>query len=275
MVLEGARLSAATLGAWFHEEHEHPEAQVTIRLPANSDQTASVEPRIQIVPSNAPHKGGWPPGVTSVVFHLAPHMLASAADEIHGTANFALRGGEIHDPIMIQCAQAALAEMRCHGGTPLLLDYLTHLVAGRLVRTQAGRDADRRPRQTPLTLRQLGTLREFIESRLDTGTSVRQLAAVIGFGPQRLTALMKMSTGFTPHAYVNHLRILKASQLLKRTQLPLAEIALTLGFATQSHFGSVFRKYLGITPREYRNRASNVGQVSDLPSYSEKEHCPG
>jgi AraC family transcriptional regulator len=84
---------------------------------------------------------------------------------------------------------------------------------------------------------------------------VRQLGAVIGLGPQRVTALLKASTGLSPHAYVTHLRILSAGRLLRQNHLTLSEVALTLGFAGQSHFGTVFRRYLGMTPRHYRRAA--------------------
>jgi AraC-like DNA-binding protein len=51
------------------------------------------------------------------------------------------------------------------------------------------------------------------------------------------------------------LRIIRAGRLLKQNQLTLSEIALTLGFAGQSHFGTVFRRYLGVTPQDYRRAA--------------------
>jgi AraC family transcriptional regulator len=152
-------------------------------------------------------------------------------------------------------AEVALEEMAFGVSSSLLLDYITHVLAGRLIRAYVGLPEGHLRARTLLTARQLCTLREFIDSRLDGGTSVRQLGAVIGLGPQRLSALLKASTGLTPHAYVTHLRIVRAGRLLKQGQLTLSEIALTLGFAGQSHFGAVFRRYLGVTPQHYRKVA--------------------
>jgi AraC family transcriptional regulator len=186
------------------------------------------------------------------VFHFRPQILEAAADEIYGVPRFELRGGEVQDPVIVHLAEAALREMEFDASSALLLDYIATVLAGRLIRAYADLPQGQGRRRTLLTPRQLRTLREFMESRLDVGTSVRQLGAAIGLGPQRLTAQLKASTGLTPHAYVTHLRIMSASRLLRQNRLTLSEVALTLGFAGQSHFGTVFRRHLGVTPQRYR-----------------------
>lgn len=252
VTLNEASLSAARGGTWFHKEHEHAEAQVTVHLPAHGRGTNGFEPRIRIVPPHARNKGGCTSRVSSVVFHFTPEILAFTADEIYGTSKFDLRGGLVQDPLIAHLAEVALEEMAFGVSSSLLLDYLTHILAGRLIRAHVGLSGCRLGTRSRLTGRQLATLREFVDSRLEAGTSVRQIGAVIGLGPQRLSALLKASTGLTPHGYVTHLRIVRAGMLLKQSQLTLSEIALTLGFAGQSHFGAAFRRYLGVTPKNYR-----------------------
>lgn len=252
VALNGASLSTATGGPWAHREHEHAEAQVTVHLPAGTGPMAAFEPQTRILPPHAPHVGGSKFGASSVVFHFKAQTLEAAADEIYGVPRFYLRGGLVQDPVIVHLAEAALAEIKFVATSSLLLDYISNVLCGRLIRTYAGLPERQRRRRTLLTPRQLRTLCEFIESRLDVGTSVRQLGAVIGLGPQRLTALLKASTGLTPHAYVTHLRIISAGRLLKQNQLTLPEIALMLGFAGQSHFGTVFRRHAGVTPQHYR-----------------------
>ena len=259
VILNEASLSAARGGTWFHGEHEHPEAQVTVHLPAHGGRTGAFEPRTRIVPPYAPHIGGWTFGASSVVFHFTPQILEATADEIYGISNFDLRGGGVQDPLIVHLAEVALEEMAFGVSSSLLLDYITHVLAGRLIRAYVGLPEGHLRARTLLTARQLCTLREFTDSRLDVGTSVRQLGAVIGLGPQRLSTLLKASSGLTPHAYVTHLRIVRAGRLLKQGQLTLSEIALTLGFAGQSHFGAVFRRYLGVTPQHYRKVAQMSG----------------
>lgn len=259
MFLEEARLAAARRGSGFHREHEHPEAQVTVHLPACGGSIGSFEPCIRIVPPRAPHKGSGPTGLiggTSVVFHFPPRMLESAADEIYETSHFELHGGEVRDPLIVHLAEVAREEMAFGLSGFGLLDHVAHVLAGRLVRTFGSLAGGTRLARTSLSARQLNTLREFIESRLDTGTNVTQLAMAVGLGPQRLTAVLKASTGLTPHAYVTHLRMVRAARLLKEGRRTLSEIALALGFAGQSHFGAVFLRYFGVTPRHYRKQVA-------------------
>jgi AraC family transcriptional regulator len=273
VVLDEACLSAARGAAWAHKEHEHAEAQVTVRLPERRGPMATLEPQTRIVPPHAPHAGGSTFGASSVVFHFRPQVLQAAADEIYGVSRFDLRGGGVQDPLIVHLAEAALAEMEFVATGSLLLDSLATILTGRLVRAYAGLPQGR-PRRTLLTPRQLRILGDFIESRFDGGPSVRQLGAVIGLGPQRLTALLKASTGLTPHAYVTHLRIVRACRLLKQDQLTLSEIALTLGFVGQSHFGAIFRGSLGMTPRHYRRAAQRSMQppiLTQPPALSSRD----
>jgi len=63
---------------------------------------------------------------------------------------------------------------------------------------------------------------------------------------------MFMSTGQTPHSFILRRRVDRAKDLLRRPKLPLAEVALSCGFADQSHFTTSFRKATGRTPLRWR-----------------------
>ena len=64
--------------------------------------------------------------------------------------------------------------------------------------------------------------------------------------------LFKTSTGTTPHQYVMRQRVERAQELLREGRTALASVATQVGFETQSHFTSVFRHLVGITPKRYR-----------------------
>ena len=64
--------------------------------------------------------------------------------------------------------------------------------------------------------------------------------------------LFKMSTGTTPHQYVMRQRVERAQEHLRESRTALAEVATQVGFETQSHFTSVFRRLVGATPKHYR-----------------------
>jgi len=68
-----------------------------------------------------------------------------------------------------------------------------------------------------------------------------------------------MSTGTTPHQYVMRQRVERAQEHLRESRTPLAEVATQVGFETQSHFTSVFRRLVGATPKHYREMHQGGG----------------
>lgn len=60
-------------------------------------------------------------------------------------------------------------------------------------------------------------------------------------------------TGLSPKRYIVLRRIGEAQSLLENTDLPIGEIVTELGFSSSVHFSSTFKKYVGMSPREYRN----------------------
>ena len=54
--------------------------------------------------------------------------------------------------------------------------------------------------------------------------------------------------------YLTQCRIEEARRLLRTTELKVEEVARRVGFTSASHFAEVFRKHVGMMPREFRNR---------------------
>ena len=80
------------------------------------------------------------------------------------------------------------------------------------------------------------------------------MAKQIGVSRSYFARQFKQVMGVAPHQYVNQQRIEKAKRLLKERSLTIAEIALESGFASQSHLNKLFRKYVGTTPKNYREQ---------------------
>jgi RpiB/LacA/LacB family sugar-phosphate isomerase len=100
--------------------------------------------------------------------------------------------------------------------------------------------------------RRLQRVFSHIRENLARDLSVTELAQTVGMSQYYFSKLFKMSTGTTPHQYVMRQRVERAQEVLRETQTPLAELATTVGFQTQSHFTSVFRRLVGATPKHYR-----------------------
>jgi AraC family transcriptional regulator len=93
---------------------------------------------------------------------------------------------------------------------------------------------------------------EFINDSLDRNITLAEIGTQVEMSPYHFARLFKRSTGIAPHQYVLDRRIERAKTLLSETTLPLAEIAYRLGFASQSHFTALFRRFTSTTPKAYR-----------------------
>lgn len=98
----------------------------------------------------------------------------------------------------------------------------------------------------------LGRVLSFINERLCGSLKLRELAGSVQMSQFHFARKFRASTGQSPHAFLTEQRMVRARQLLRATDLPLAEVATRVGYQTQAHFTGVFRRYVGVTPRVYR-----------------------
>lgn len=89
----------------------------------------------------------------------------------------------------------------------------------------------------------------FTNADLSLGDAARHAKV----SPNYLSTLFTKETGETFSEYLNKTRVKLAMTLLKSTPLPAAEIALRTGYNDQQYFFRIFKKVIGITPKEYRN----------------------
>jgi AraC-like DNA-binding protein len=87
----------------------------------------------------------------------------------------------------------------------------------------------------------------------DEQISLAKVARALGASPSGIMHKVKKETGRTFTELLNGVRIKEAKRLLTFTALPLGEISLRCGFRDQSYFTKVFRKFVNIGPREFRN----------------------
>lgn len=81
---------------------------------------------------------------------------------------------------------------------------------------------------------------------------VGDVAEALGLSKNYFGQLFKSETGSTVSEYLNLLRIDQAKKLLRQTNLKIYEIAYKIGFSDHFYFSIVFKKLVGISPKEYR-----------------------
>ena len=95
---------------------------------------------------------------------------------------------------------------------------------------------------------------EYINENYTSDCSLETIAQAVNVSPNHLHATFRRCTGMTPYEYTVQKRIEKAKKLIAAEEKSMLEIALELGFCSQSHFNKVFRKQTGLPPAEYRKR---------------------
>ena len=83
---------------------------------------------------------------------------------------------------------------------------------------------------------------------------IGDLAEQIGITPRHLARIMQHSYGCTFRQRLLEIRLYHAREYLTTTQLPISQIAIRCGFTAESAFSAAFRKSVGCTPTQYRNR---------------------
>jgi len=101
-----------------------------------------------------------------------------------------------------------------------------------------------------LTHTQLQPAIDYIHAHLDQDLSLVQIAKVVNLSPTYFASLFKRATGISPHEYVIRQRVERAKMMLAKTDLSIADIALQVGFSSQSHLTQQFKRFTGITPKQ-------------------------
>lgn len=95
-------------------------------------------------------------------------------------------------------------------------------------------------------------IREYIQEHLSENLSVSHLSEVFNYNPSYISRLFKQVQGETLSQYLKRIRLNRAKELLRSTNLPIQAVADATGFDTVQYFSMVFRKEIGITPTAYR-----------------------
>lgn len=95
---------------------------------------------------------------------------------------------------------------------------------------------------------------DYIYSHIHTRITVKQLSEYTGLSASYLSKVFCAEIGMPISTYINIQKLEKAKNLLSYSDYSLTDIANYLAFSSQSHFITVFRKHVGMTPHKYRDK---------------------
>jgi AraC-like DNA-binding protein len=106
----------------------------------------------------------------------------------------------------------------------------------------------------------------FMRSHLHRRLSRQELAGAVNLSPAHLARLFRQATNRTLNQRLTELRVGYSKKLLLESTLSITQISLDAGYRSFSHFSSVFKEYVGISPSEYRLSGGRTWRRSYPPS---------
>jgi AraC family transcriptional regulator len=234
----------------------HP-CEVTRKIEGTRRETGLLGPRnICVTPPETvtewEHHGN--PEILQV--YLRRSLYEAAVGELYGcdasAAEIVPRFG-IVDPLLEQLA-IALADALRNGSVRdgLYIDTVAQMMAVHLARAHSVQSRSTLPSTPVVSHQRMRQLIEFIEANLDQPLTLDAMAAQVGISPLYLARAFKTAVGQSPHQYVLARRIERAKELLRNTEMPIIDVALSVGFSSQSHLSHWMIRQTGVPPGVYR-----------------------
>lgn len=159
------------------------------------------------------------------------------------------------DEVMLHLALALLPALaKPQEANTLFADHVFAAMRLHLAQTYGGLIAPPEKALGGLAPWQERKIKDLLLDDLQADRSLSDLAVACGISPGHLVRMFKATTGLPPHRWLLRERIERAKQLIERTNDSLGAIALTCGFADQSHLGRVFRARTGASPGAWRRQ---------------------
>jgi AraC-like DNA-binding protein len=169
------------------------------------------------------------------------------------------------DPVVKQLSSALAAAGSADGRhTEICADAMRLALVARLLclqfeaqqPIQRGDDDPTERQMRALQKWRLKRVAEYVDEHLSDKITLSDLATAAGLSRMHFAAQFRAATNLRPHEYLLRRRIKRAEELLGQSTMTLVEIALTVGFQTQAHFTTVFKRFVGDTPYQWRSRAA-------------------
>ena len=107
--------------------------------------------------------------------------------------------------------------------------------------------------QKSATSKPITTCIDYIYGHIKERITIEDLAEHTGLSTSYLSRLFKKELGVSVSDYIREKKIEKSQNLLKYCDYSLIDISNYLSFSSQSHFIQAFKKYVGMTPKKYRD----------------------
>jgi AraC family transcriptional regulator len=137
-------------------------------------------------------------------------------------------------------------------------DCVSAAIVMRLLTSADRAAAAVRPKVSELARWRLRRAIDFVETNLSKSICTSDISAAAGLTRMHFAAQFKAATGLRPHEYLLRRRVERAQDMLVKSDMPVVDVALSVGFQSQSHFTVVFNRFVGRPPHAWRQSQGRV-----------------
>lgn len=222
-----------------------------------------------ILPAGMPSEWRYADGQSCEMLHiyLEPDFLRRTSEGSDvDTARITIEAEfGVRDPHILHIGMSLLQELNhASWAGKAYADLLATALVVHLLRKHRGDISSAQHYSGGLPRYKLRRVIDYINDKLGEELRVADLAGEVEMSLYHFARLFKRATGLAPHQYIMQKRIEKAKRLLVETELPIAQVALEIGFQSQSRFTTLFRHLTCATPRAYRRQ--NTSLTFSLPA---------
>lgn len=232
-----------------------PPGECELTVGSKTVRAANVDGQFTLLPSGTVWSGRKAAGTRGVVVAIEPEALKKTAQELDRRTSDAELAPQLagHDTRVHSLVSALLVEMEeGYPGGQVFGDSIGTALSVHLLQRYGAAPQAISASRGGLGPTRLRRVKDFVEEHLADDPSLASLAGVAEMSPYHFSRLFKQSTGASPRQYLLNRRIERAKRMVVDPKRSLSDVSAELGFSHQSHFTSVFRKIVGVTPGTYR-----------------------
>jgi AraC family transcriptional regulator len=205
---------------------------------------------IMLTPPHTHRKLSWNTDAEFLLLRLESQLLTSAGSDVDRERIEITPQLKIRDSLLQQIGLALKAELKSNRLDRLYAESMANALAVHILRRYSTQKQSIRSYTGGLPNHKLQQAIDYIQAHLAEEISLSAIASELGMSQYYFARLFKQSTGYSPYQYLIKCRIERAQELLMHTQ-HIANVALQVGFASQSQFGRHFKRLTGVTPKQF------------------------
>jgi len=243
-------------------EHSHSEAQLSFFRKGSSgtflthsmvgrSHCLSVAPgSVAFIPHNQPHRIHWQGDGELLHMYFSLDFMANVTES--GYSVGLLRPLSYQQECTINTIGQCLSDEFYWSGElhPEFVDHARFLIATRLLHIMEADEA--KASSGLLGVKRLQPAVEFLNEHSESQTSLADLAALCGVSMYHFARSFSAQLGCAPFEYQRALRLEKARELLRESNLAIEAVGMAVGIESASNFARLFRRSVGLSPSEYR-----------------------